>query len=229
MCFMSITKRNRTSSRATGNQLVGYQLFRRVDDRRCRPATRGDLITRHGGWGRSPQRWLSLAALVDHAAGKRGRHRRAERRGPATRIAASARANKAQPYAYFGGKEAHFEAVFTASLEGFVNAVPIDATDLLGYAVRLYDEYLEHPEHPALVRLATWSQLDRRLHRAPHGRRPTARRRQAGRHREGLAGRFGRLRVHAVRGVDDSRRDLHDLVARELDVRGIEVRRPDRA
>jgi AcrR family transcriptional regulator len=75
------------------------------------------------------------------------------------RIAANAHANKAQLYTFFGGKEVLFETVFAASLDGIVNAVPIDATDLPGYAVRLYDEYLEHPE---LVRLATWARLERR-------------------------------------------------------------------
>lgn len=75
------------------------------------------------------------------------------------RIADLARANKAQLYAYFGNKEALFDAVFTESLEGIVNAVPMTGTDLPGYAVRLYDEYLRHPE---LVRLATWSRLERK-------------------------------------------------------------------
>jgi AcrR family transcriptional regulator len=75
------------------------------------------------------------------------------------RIAANAHANKAQLYTFFGNKEALFETVFAASLDGIVNAVPIDAADLPGYATRLYDEYLEHPE---LVRLATWARLERR-------------------------------------------------------------------
>jgi AcrR family transcriptional regulator len=75
------------------------------------------------------------------------------------RIAAHARANKAQLYAYFGNKEALFETVFAASLEDIVDAVPVDGTDLPGYAVRLYDEYLQHPE---LVRLAAWSRLERK-------------------------------------------------------------------
>ena len=75
------------------------------------------------------------------------------------RIAANARANKAQLYAFYGSKDALFETVFKASLDGIVNAVPIDGEDLPGYAVRLYDEYLEHPE---LVRLATWTRLERR-------------------------------------------------------------------
>jgi AcrR family transcriptional regulator len=75
------------------------------------------------------------------------------------RIALNARANKAQLYAFFGSKEKLFDTVFSGSLDGIVNAVPIDAHDLPGYAVRLYDEYLEHPE---LVRLATWARLERR-------------------------------------------------------------------
>ena len=75
------------------------------------------------------------------------------------RIAGEARANKAQLYAFFGSKDALFETVFAAQLDGIVNAVPIDAADLPGYAVRLYDEYLAHPE---LVRLATWARLERR-------------------------------------------------------------------
>lgn len=75
------------------------------------------------------------------------------------RIADQARANKAQLYAYFGSKDALFDAVFAQSLSDIVDTVPLDATDLPGYAVRLYDEYLEHPE---LVRLATWTRLERR-------------------------------------------------------------------
>ncbi|MBO0906736.1 TetR/AcrR family transcriptional regulator [Arthrobacter sunyaminii] len=75
------------------------------------------------------------------------------------RIAANAQANKAQLYAFYGSKEALFERVFSTALDGIVNAVPIDGKDLPGYAVRLYNEYLEHPE---LVRLATWARLERR-------------------------------------------------------------------
>lgn len=75
------------------------------------------------------------------------------------RIAAAAQANKAQLYTYFGNKSALFEAVFSVALDSIVNTVPIDGEDLPGYAVRLYDEYLETPE---LVRLATWARLERR-------------------------------------------------------------------
>jgi AcrR family transcriptional regulator len=75
------------------------------------------------------------------------------------RIADQARANKAQLYAYFGSKDALFDAVFSAALREIADAVPLDGADLSGYAVRLYDDYLAHPE---LVRLATWSRLERR-------------------------------------------------------------------
>ena len=75
------------------------------------------------------------------------------------RIVAAARTNKAQLYAYFGNKDGLFDAIFFASLERIVDVVPIDATDLADWAVRLYDEYLENPE---LIRLATWTRLERR-------------------------------------------------------------------
>lgn len=72
---------------------------------------------------------------------------------------AAARTNKAQLYAYCGSKEGLFDAIFFGSLERIVNVVPIDATDLADWAVRLYDEYLRRPD---LIRLATWACLERR-------------------------------------------------------------------
>jgi AcrR family transcriptional regulator len=75
------------------------------------------------------------------------------------RIVAAARTNKAQLYAYFGNKEGLFDAIFMSSLERIMNVVPIDATDLADWAVRLYDEYLRRPD---LIRLATWARLERR-------------------------------------------------------------------
>ncbi|MBF8184599.1 TetR family transcriptional regulator [Nonomuraea sp. K274] len=75
------------------------------------------------------------------------------------RIVAAARTNKAQLYAYFGSKEGLFDAIFLASMERIMNVVPIDATDLADWAVRLYDEYLRRPD---LIRLATWARLERR-------------------------------------------------------------------
>ena len=96
------------------------------------------------------------ARILDAARAEFARHGIAGAR--VDRIAEQARANKAQLYAYFGSKDALFDTVFTAALHGIVDAVPIDGTDLPGYAVRLYDEYLAHPE---LIRLAAWSRLER--------------------------------------------------------------------
>jgi AcrR family transcriptional regulator len=75
------------------------------------------------------------------------------------RIVTAARTNKAQLYAYFGDKERLFDAIFLGSLERITDVVPIDADDLPGWAVRLYDEYLRRPD---LIRLATWTRLERR-------------------------------------------------------------------
>lgn len=75
------------------------------------------------------------------------------------RIVAGARTNKAQLYAYFGNKDGLFDAIFLSSLDRIVDVVPIDATDLADWAVRLYDEYLRRPD---LIRLATWARLERR-------------------------------------------------------------------
>src|SRR4051794_26353839 len=75
------------------------------------------------------------------------------------RIVSAARTNKAQLYAYFGSKDGLFDAIFFASLDRIMNVVPIDATDLADWAVRLYDESLRRPD---LIRLATWARLERR-------------------------------------------------------------------
>ncbi|UJA21217.1 TetR/AcrR family transcriptional regulator [Thermoleophilia bacterium SCSIO 60948] len=78
--------------------------------------------------------------------------------GRVDRIAANANANKAQIYTYFGSKEGLFDAVFAEMLDAIIDAVPLDAVDLPGYAVALYDEYVARPE---LIRLATWARLER--------------------------------------------------------------------
>jgi AcrR family transcriptional regulator len=74
------------------------------------------------------------------------------------RIAANARANKAQIYHYFGSKDALFDAVWEALVVQVTDEAPIDVDDLPGYAVRLADGYAEHPE---IARLITWQRLER--------------------------------------------------------------------
>src|SRR5699024_11293264 len=78
------------------------------------------------------------------------------------RIATASETNKAQLYAYFGIKAKLCDAVFFASMRRILDDAPIDPDHLGDWAVRLYDDYLTHPE---LVRLALWHRLERR----PHG------------------------------------------------------------
>jgi AcrR family transcriptional regulator len=74
------------------------------------------------------------------------------------RIAASARSNKAQIYHYFGSKDELFDAVFATVVEQVVTEIPLDVSDLPGYAARLAQGYDEHPD---VMRLATWQRLER--------------------------------------------------------------------
>jgi AcrR family transcriptional regulator len=94
--------------------------------------------------------------LLDAAAAEFARYGIAGAR--VDRIAAAAPANKAQIYAWFTSKDGLFDAVFAEHLALVVDLVPLDATDLPGYAVRLYDSYLQRPE---VVLLATWARLER--------------------------------------------------------------------
>lgn len=75
------------------------------------------------------------------------------------RITATAEANKAQLYAYFGSKDGLFEAVIADRLGSTVDAVPFDVDDLPGWAVGLYDRNLRDPD---LARLIAWTRLERR-------------------------------------------------------------------
>ncbi|WP_432519057.1 TetR family transcriptional regulator [Kineococcus sp. SYSU DK006] len=73
------------------------------------------------------------------------------------RIAAAAGSNKAQIYHYFGSKDGLFAAVFDALVERTTSTVPMDVDDLPGYAGRLFDSYVDHPE---VQRIAAWHRLE---------------------------------------------------------------------
>jgi AcrR family transcriptional regulator len=85
------------------------------------------------------------------------------------RIAKSASANKNLIYVYFCSKGQLFDAVFDAHVTQGLNTVAFTPDDLPGYAGRLFDYCLEHPE---VVRLATWHRLERG---DGHDRVPTVR------------------------------------------------------
>jgi AcrR family transcriptional regulator len=74
------------------------------------------------------------------------------------RIAATAQANKAQIYHYFGSNAQLFDAVWEDLVTQIVEAAPIDVEDLPGFAEGLSDTYDRHPE---LVGSITWQRLER--------------------------------------------------------------------
>jgi AcrR family transcriptional regulator len=74
------------------------------------------------------------------------------------RIATNAKSNKAQIYHYFVSKDGLFDAVLRELAERFLRESPIDATDLPGYAGRLFDQY---EDDTTAARLATWYRIER--------------------------------------------------------------------
>ena len=75
-----------------------------------------------------------------------------------SRIAEVAGCNKAMLYAYFGNKDDLFDAVFSASLEKYLDEVGFDVDDLPAYAGRVFDYFEEHPDR---LRLSVWYRLER--------------------------------------------------------------------
>jgi AcrR family transcriptional regulator len=82
------------------------------------------------------------------------------------RITQSAGVNNALLYRYFGSKLDLFDRVFVDLVAVTLEEVPLDGSDLPGYAGRLFDYYAEHEE---VVRLAAWRELER-----PDSEVPTA-------------------------------------------------------
>jgi len=73
------------------------------------------------------------------------------------RIAAEAGANKSLIYSYFTSKDGLFAAVYDAQVALTIDAVPFDATDLPGYAGRLFDHY---QQNATVYRLTAWARLE---------------------------------------------------------------------
>ncbi|MFD4676100.1 TetR family transcriptional regulator [Lentzea sp. NPDC058450] len=73
------------------------------------------------------------------------------------RIAAAASANKQAIYAYFGSKEALFDAVMADRLRVLADEAPLTADDLPGYAGALFDALVADP---GLQRLSQWRMLE---------------------------------------------------------------------
>lgn len=73
------------------------------------------------------------------------------------RISERAGVNKRMIYAYFGNKEQLFAAVREHGLSQLIEAVPLTTDDLPGWAGRLFDYLIDHPERH---RLALWRTLE---------------------------------------------------------------------
>ena len=73
------------------------------------------------------------------------------------RIARTARTSKERLYAYFRGKEDLYSAVIEQELTAIAEATRLDPTDLPGYAGRVHDYFLAHPDR---FRLVSWGQLE---------------------------------------------------------------------
>ena len=73
------------------------------------------------------------------------------------RIARTARTSKERLYAYFRSKEDLYGAVVAQELTAIADATRLDPTDLPGYAGRVYDYFLAHPDR---FRLVSWGQLE---------------------------------------------------------------------
>jgi AcrR family transcriptional regulator len=74
------------------------------------------------------------------------------------RIAELSQANKRSIYVYFENKELLFNAALHHVLTATTDAVPLTEDDLPGYAGRVFDHMLAHPE---AIRMTLWRQLER--------------------------------------------------------------------
>lgn len=74
------------------------------------------------------------------------------------RIADAADANKRSIYVYFTSKELLFTAALHKVVTNLVTAVPLTEKDLAGYAGRIFDYHVAHPQ---ALRMSMWRQLER--------------------------------------------------------------------
>ncbi|MCX5087862.1 TetR family transcriptional regulator [Streptomyces sp. NBC_00365] len=73
------------------------------------------------------------------------------------RIAKEARTSKERVYAHFRSKEALYAFVAGRELAAVADATRMDPADLPGYAGRLFDYFIGHPEH---FRMIGWGRLE---------------------------------------------------------------------
>jgi AcrR family transcriptional regulator len=86
--------------------------------------------------------------------------------GRVDRIAVASDANKNSIYRYFGSKDGLFGAVLRHHLERIYTEVPFTPDDLPGFAGRLFDFGMAHPD---VMRLLAWYGLEHDPQVAPPG------------------------------------------------------------
>jgi AcrR family transcriptional regulator len=74
------------------------------------------------------------------------------------RVAEAAGANKRSIYVYYENKELLFNAALHRVLSDLTAAVPLTEDDLPGYAGRMFDYTLAHPQ---AIRMSMWRKLER--------------------------------------------------------------------
>ncbi|OXR45595.1 HTH-type transcriptional repressor [Nocardia cerradoensis] len=73
------------------------------------------------------------------------------------RIARAAKTSKERLYAYFRSKQQLYRFVAERELAAMTEATHMDALDLPGYAGRVHDYFMAHPDH---LRMLQWGRLD---------------------------------------------------------------------
>lgn len=73
------------------------------------------------------------------------------------RIAKSARTSKERVYAYFRSKDELYRFVAAHQLDAVAEATQLDAADLPGYAGRVHDYFIAHPDNRRIMR---WGDLE---------------------------------------------------------------------
>lgn len=73
------------------------------------------------------------------------------------RIAKAAKTSKERLYVYFRSKEALYGFIAEQELAAVAEATRMDPTDLPGYAGRVHDYFMSHPDH---FRLMNWGRLE---------------------------------------------------------------------
>jgi len=78
--------------------------------------------------------------------------------GRVKRIATASEANQRSIYVYFGDKDGLFQAAMHHAITALNEAVPLSEDDLPGYAGRMFDYHIKHPQ---ALRMSMWRHLER--------------------------------------------------------------------